>query len=62
MKARVDREKCIGCGLCTNICPEVFELDEEGLARVKVSEIPESSAEAAGEAADSCPAEAISIE
>ena len=25
----VDEEECIGCGSCADICPEVFELDEE---------------------------------
>ena len=30
MKARVDKDTCIGCGLCPSICPEVFELTDEG--------------------------------
>ena len=25
----IDRDECIGCGNCHQICPEVFELDEE---------------------------------
>jgi ferredoxin len=25
----IDREECIGCGSCHDICPEVFGLDEE---------------------------------
>lgn len=31
---RVDRDLCIGCGNCTVVCPEVFELDQEGKSRV----------------------------
>lgn len=27
MKAVVDKETCIGCGLCPSICPEVFSMD-----------------------------------
>ena len=36
MKAFVDRDLCIGCGLCAEICPLVFELDETSIARVIV--------------------------
>ncbi|PIR71424.1 MAG: ferredoxin, partial [Candidatus Nealsonbacteria bacterium CG10_big_fil_rev_8_21_14_0_10_37_25] len=32
---KVNKEKCIGCGLCSNLCPEVFELAEDGKAKVK---------------------------
>ena len=31
MKAFVDRDLCIGCGACTSIAQEVFELDNEGI-------------------------------
>ena len=34
MKAKIDRDGCIGCGMCTEICPEVFEMADDGLARV----------------------------
>ena len=32
MVAIVDREGCIGCTLCTGVCPEVFQM-EDGLAQ-----------------------------
>jgi len=25
----IDKEECIGCGSCHDICPEVFEVNEE---------------------------------
>ena len=34
MKAVVDRDLCIGCGLCEQTCPEVFRIGEDGLAYV----------------------------
>ena len=32
MKARVNQELCVGCGLCASMNPEVFQMDENGLA------------------------------
>ena len=61
MKATVDEETCIGCGLCAETCPEVFEMDDD-MARVKVDEVPEDLAGTCREAAENCPVEAIQIE
>ena len=33
MKVKVN-EGCLGCGACAGVCPDVFELDDEGLAKV----------------------------
>jgi len=62
MKATVDPDLCTACGLCEEICPEVFEPDADGIAQVKVDEIPEEFEESARDAADQCPVEAIKIE
>ncbi len=62
MKASVDRDACIGCELCANICPEVFEMDDESIAVVIVDTIPTEVEDTAREAAESCPTDAISIE
>lgn len=34
MKALMGQNGCISCGLCANVCPEVFRLDDEVLADV----------------------------
>lgn len=61
MKAIVDREACIGCELCTSICPEVFEMDDDQIATVIANPIPEDEENNAVEAEESCPTEAITI-
>jgi ferredoxin len=35
MKVWIDQDLCTGDGLCTEICPSVFEMNDDGLAYVK---------------------------
>lgn len=62
MKAVVDKDLCIGCGLCPSICPEVFSMDDDGLAVAIDEELDESVIDSAKEAEDSCPVDAITVE
>ena len=62
MKAFVDKDACIGCGLCADICPEVFKMDDDGTSTAIDTEIPDDAKDAAREAAEQCPVEAITIE
>ena len=62
MRATIDRSGCIGCGLCTETCPEVFRLDDEGLAEVYTDPIPEGAESSALDAADNCPVSVITVE
>lgn len=62
MKAKVDKDTCIGCGLCPSICSEVFELTDEGYAHAIKPEVPEDCYDEAKEAAESCPVDAIEVE
>jgi len=61
MKVIVDENLCTGCGLCVDVCPEVFEMPE-ALSIVKAVEITEDIEEKVREAAESCPVEAIIVE
>lgn len=62
MKVSVDPELCTGCGPCVDICPEIFELNDDELAVVKVDQVPPAQHKSCREAADECPSEAIAIE
>ena len=59
MKAKVIRENCIGCGACQALVPEVFEIEDDGLAGVIVDEVSEDLIEDAVDAKEGCPTDAI---
>lgn len=61
-KIKVDKDKCIGCGLCVSIAEEVFEMGEDGKAGV-VEGYKENKGDEKKirEAIDSCPVSAITL-
>lgn len=59
MKLRVDKDICIGCGACQATAPDVFEINDEGLAEVTVEEVAEELHEDAVDALEGCPVSAI---
>jgi ferredoxin len=62
MKVRIT-EECMGDRRCNDLCPEVFEYDEDELkSRVKFDEIPEEYKAILRQAAEECGAQAIIIE
>lgn len=59
MLVTLDAEKCIGCGVCVQIAPDVFSLDEgRGVAKV----ISQESNAAVEQAVKSCPVSCITVE
>jgi len=57
-KAHVDEDACIGCMLCTQICPNVFEIMPDGKSKaVNPQGDTENNIQ---EAIDQCPVDAIS--
>ena len=59
MKVHVDPDLCISCGSCVDICPDVFNWNEDGIAEEQVDEVPEEFEDLAREAVESCPTDAI---
>ena len=62
MKSKVNGEICIGCGACAAICPDVFEINDDGIAFTKDVAENNDSNEDVIEAVESCPTGAIEIE
>jgi len=55
----VDSDLCVSCGLCAQVCPDVFELGDSGIAQVKDG--ADTSADCIQDAVDQCPVGAISL-
>ncbi|MDP4120170.1 MAG: ferredoxin [Bacillota bacterium] len=61
MNADVNKDGCIACGLCSQICPEVFDKDENEIAYVKHNPVSPEAEESASEARESCPVSVIDL-
>ncbi len=59
-KVKLEKEKCIYCGQCQAIAPEVFKLTDQ--LEILLDEIPEELVEVTQEAIDACPTAAINWE
>lgn len=51
-------DNCISCGLCEQLCPQVFELKHHKAEAIE-GDVPEECVDDAVGAMDSCPVEAI---
>jgi len=54
--ASINKEKCIGCGTCVEICGKVFSMGSDGKASAKKG----ANAPCVKDAITSCPVDAIS--
>lgn len=57
-KVTVDVLTCVGCGLCEQSCPEVFKIEGDGIAHVKVQVCSLHNLQ---EVAEQCPVNAIKV-
>jgi ferredoxin len=60
VKVKIDKDLCIGCGLCVTIAEKTFRLNDEG--KVEVLKQGGDKDNKIQEAIDSCPVQAISVE
>ncbi len=61
MKPHVDEDLCIGCALCEDLCPDVFQMGDDGLSHV-INEAPGPDLyDCVSDAESSCPTAAISV-
>ena len=58
-KVIIDKDLCIGCGTCESVCPEVFEVKDDGKSHVKKG--ADLSLPCVEEAESDCPEQAITV-
>ncbi|MBR9683300.1 ferredoxin [Candidatus Woesearchaeota archaeon] len=62
-KIVVDTDACIGCGACSALAPELFELDDDNKAHTKKTEdLNEEDLKKAQECVEICPVQVIKLE
>ncbi|WP_193047023.1 ferredoxin [Mycolicibacterium baixiangningiae] len=59
MKVTVDEDRCRGHGMCLTLCPEVFQMTDDGYAIADPAEVPGGLEESAKDAIANCPEQAI---
>lgn len=62
VRVKAERSKCCGYGLCAQIAPQIYKLDENGLVYMESDTFSLDLEEEAREGAASCPAEALVVE
>lgn len=60
MQITIDNEKCIGCGTCAAMAPNVFEMNDTNKA--EVADPSGDTPENIEMAAKSCPVQAIEVQ
>lgn len=56
MAAKIDKQKCTGCGACVDVCPvEAIKLEDEK------ANVDEDTCVECGQCIDECPNEAITL-
>jgi ferredoxin len=57
----IDQDECVGCETCVELCPDVFEFDEDS-QKAFVKEDYKNDEACIQEAIESCPTECIAWE
>lgn len=60
MKIIIDADACIGCGLCAQVAPDIYEMQQDKAVPIR-SGMQDGRKEEAENAAEQCPVNAISV-
>lgn len=61
MKVDVNKDACVGCGMCVGMAGDVFEM-QDGASVVKEGADLEANKDAINQAASACPVNAIEVQ
>ncbi|MGV0852228.1 ferredoxin [Mycolicibacterium phlei] len=59
MRVEVDRDRCEGNAVCVGIAPDLFDLDDDDYAVIKLDPVPADQEELAEQAINECPRAAL---
>jgi ferredoxin len=59
VRVEVDRDRCEGNAVCLGIAPDLFDLDDEDYAVVKLDPVPADQEEVAEQSIQECPRAAL---
>lgn len=62
MRITVEKQLCVGHGMCEGLRPDLMKLGPEGFAEVVSQPAPDEDEDELLDLADACPARAISLE
>jgi ferredoxin len=62
MKITADPARCADHGMCEALLPNVFQVDDTGVVRVAVEQVPDGDIADVRLAVDSCPVAALRAE
>jgi len=62
LRVVANRSACCGYGVCAEICPEIYGLDDNGIVVLKSEWVPAGLEEKAREGAQACPQNALAVE
>jgi ferredoxin len=61
LKVVINKPACCGYGVCAEICPDVYKLDDNGMVYVNTEIVPDGMEALAQEGADACPQSALKL-
>jgi ferredoxin len=59
VRVEVDRDRCEGNAVCLGIAPDLFDLDDEDYAVVKLDPVPADQEQLAEQSIQECPRAAL---